>query len=215
MLEKLADTISNPRSEGQTTQRSKLPGAQTMYRATRGSVLEKVYALVARKEERRSGYHWFLHANMNMFGPNDYIDYPRLILSDGSLQLPFGWKTQPIISTNWNWNGLDNTSPSTAQATDQLTVAAIFDNEPYQPVVLEDIGLLPIRRESYRTRTGRKLDNGPPLLFFRRTGRETLLSLYVLFYFQILNTQIPWQFLNHYFSGYFRFRGERNHLQNR
>ena len=38
---KLADTISNPRSEGQTTQRSKLPGAQTMYRATRGSMLEK------------------------------------------------------------------------------------------------------------------------------------------------------------------------------
>ena len=86
---KLADTISNPRSEGQTAQRSKLPGAQTMYRATRGSMLEKVYALVAREEERRSGYHWFLHANMNMFGPNDYIDYPRLVIADGSLQLPF------------------------------------------------------------------------------------------------------------------------------
>ena len=57
---KLADTISNPRSEGQTAQRSKLPGAQTMYRATRGSLLEKVYALAAREEERRSGYHWFL-----------------------------------------------------------------------------------------------------------------------------------------------------------
>ena len=118
---KLADTISNPRSEGQTTQRSKLPGAQTMYRATRGSMLEKVYALVAREEERRSGYHWFLHANMNMFGPNDYIDYPRLVLSDGSLQLPFGMK-------------------ATAIHANQLTVVAIFDNEPYQPVVLDDTG---------------------------------------------------------------------------
>ncbi len=137
---KLADTISNPRSEGQTTQRSKLPGAQTMYRATRGSVLEKVYALVARKEERRSGYHWFLHANMNMFGPNDYIDYPRLILSDGSLQLPFGMKTAANHIDKLELEWLDNTSTVTAQATDQLTVAAIFDNEPYQPVVLEDTG---------------------------------------------------------------------------
>ena len=101
---KLADTISNPRSEGQTTQRSKLPGAQTMYRATRGSMLEKVYALVAREEERRSGYHWFLHAN----------------------NLELEWR--------------DNTSTVTAQATDQLTVVAIFDNEPYQPVVLDDTG---------------------------------------------------------------------------
>lgn len=38
---KLADTISNPRSEGQTTQRSKLPGAQTMYRATREACWKK------------------------------------------------------------------------------------------------------------------------------------------------------------------------------
>ena len=35
---------------------------------------------------------------------------------------------------------LDNTSTVTAQATDQLTVVAIFDNEPYQPVVLDDTG---------------------------------------------------------------------------
>lgn len=38
---KLADTISNPRSEGQTAQRSKLPGVQTMYRATRGACWKK------------------------------------------------------------------------------------------------------------------------------------------------------------------------------
>ena len=135
---KLADTISNPRSEGQTAQRSKLPGAQTMYRATRGSMLEKVYALVAREEERRSGYHWFLHANMNMFGPNDYIDYPRLVIADGSLQLPFGMKATAIHADKLELEWLDNTSTVTAQATDQLTVAAIFDNEPYQPVVLDD-----------------------------------------------------------------------------
>ena len=94
---------------------------------TRGSLLEKVYALVAREEERRSGYHWFLHANMNMFGPNDYIDYPRLVLS-------------AIHTDKLELEWLDNTSTVTAQATDQLTVAAIFDNEPYQPVVLDDTG---------------------------------------------------------------------------
>lgn len=111
-----------------------------MYRATRGSLLEKVYALVAREEERRSGYHWFLHANMNMFGPNDYIEYPRLVLSDGSLQLPFGMKATAVHADKLELEWLDNTSTVTAQATDQLTVAAIFDNEPYQPVVLDDTG---------------------------------------------------------------------------
>ena len=40
---KAPKTIANPRTEGQTAQRSKLPGAQTMHRAARGSVLERVY----------------------------------------------------------------------------------------------------------------------------------------------------------------------------
>ena len=103
------------------------------------------------EEERRSGYHWFLHANMNMFGPNDYIDYPRLVLSDGSLQLPFGMKATAIHADKLELEWLDNTSTVTAQATDQLTVAAIFDNEPYQPVVLDDTGILPIKWKSHRT----------------------------------------------------------------
>lgn len=186
MPENWADTISNPRSEGQTTQRSKLPGAQTMYRATRGSMLEKVYTLVAREEERRSGYHWFLHANMNMFGPNDYIDYPRLVLSDGSLQLPFGMKATAIHADKLELEWLDNTSTVTAQATDQLTVAAIFDNEPYQPVVWDDTGFCRSNGKSHRTRPGRNMDNSPFILLFRCPRRETLLPLHVFLYFQIL-----------------------------
>ena len=67
-LRKLAVSISNPRTEKQTAQRVKLTAAQTMYRAIRGSLLEKVHAIAAKEEERRSGYHGFLHANMNMFG---------------------------------------------------------------------------------------------------------------------------------------------------
>lgn len=136
---KAPTTVANPRSEGQTAQRAKLPGAQTMHRAARGCVLERVYSLVAREEERRSGYHWFLHANMNVFGANDIIDYPRLVLAAGSLQLPFGLRmvagSAKCAELEWG----DNTSTVTAQSTDRLMVAAIFDDEPYQPVVLEGV----------------------------------------------------------------------------
>lgn len=75
-----------------------------------------------------------------MFARNDYIDYPRLVIADGSLQLPFGMKAIAIHADKLELEWLDNTSTVTAQATDQLTVAAIFDNEPYQPVVLDDTG---------------------------------------------------------------------------
>ena len=136
---KAPKTIANPRTEGQTAQRSKLPGAQTMHRAARGSVLERVYTIVAREEERRSGYHWFLHANMKVFGVNDYVDYPRLVLADGSLQLPFGMRMVIGDAGKVEVEWLDNTSTVTAQSTDRLMVAAIFDNEPYQPVVLENV----------------------------------------------------------------------------
>lgn len=134
---KLADTVSNPRTEEQTLQRSKLPGAQTMFRAMRGSLLESVNAIAARENERRSGYHWFLHANMNMFGANQYIDYPRLVLTAGSLQLPFALKAagsgEGYLELEW----MDNSSTVTAQSTDRLLVAAIFDDEPYLPVMLD------------------------------------------------------------------------------
>ena len=94
-LRKLAVSISNPRTEKQTAQRVKLTAAQTMYRAIRGSLLEKVHAIAAKEEERRSGYHGFLHANMNMFGQDDYIDYPRLVISTGSLHWRGSTTRQP------------------------------------------------------------------------------------------------------------------------
>ena len=163
-----------------------------MYRATRGSMLEKVYALVAREEERRSGYHWFLHTNMNMFGPNDYIDYPRLVLSDGSLQLPFGMKATAIHADKLELEWLDNTSTVTAQATDQLTVAAIFDNEPYQPVVLNDTGFC--RKPSYPSR--KEHGQQPIYIAFSlpKTGNVTPPACISLF--PNLKTRISWQSLN-------------------
>lgn len=157
-----------------------------MYRATRGSMLEKVYALVAREEERRSGYHWFLHANMNMFGPNDYIDYPRLVLSDGSLQLPFGMKATAIHANKLELEWLDNTSTVTAQATDQLTVVAIFDNEPYQPVVLDEHGDSADQMEKPSYPSRKEHGQQPFILLFCCPRRETLLPLHVFLYFQIL-----------------------------
>lgn len=134
---KLADTVSNPRTDEQTLQRSKLPGAQTMFRAMRGSLLESVNAIAARENERRSGYHWFLHANMNMFGADQYIDYPRLVLTAGSLQLPFALKAAGSDEGYLELEWMDNSSTVTAQSTDRLLVAAIFDDEPYLPVMLD------------------------------------------------------------------------------
>ncbi|OKZ44330.1 MAG: hypothetical protein BHV68_02835 [Bacteroidales bacterium 43_8] len=120
-LRKLAISISNPRTEKQTAQRVKLTAAQTMYRAIRGSLLEKVHAIAAKEEERRSGYHGFLHANMNIC----------------SLQLPFSMKATRCTPEELELAWLDNSSTVTAHPSDQLLVAAIFDNEPYQPEMLE------------------------------------------------------------------------------
>lgn len=136
-MRKLAENVSNPRTDGQTMQRAKLPGAQTMYRAMRDGMLKDVLDVAAREEERRSGYHWFLHANMNVFGKEHYIDYSRLKLTAGSLQLPFEMKMIEGDETYALFSWIDNSGSVTAQATDRLLVAAIFDDEPYSPVVLE------------------------------------------------------------------------------
>ena len=77
-IRKRPKKVSNPKSEKQQMQRAKLPGAQTMYKALDGSLLKEICNLAARYNEKRSGYHWFLGKNMNLFGANHYIDYSRL-----------------------------------------------------------------------------------------------------------------------------------------
>jgi len=128
--------IGNPRSEKQQVQRAKLPGAQTMFKALDGSLLKDVCNLAGRYNGKRSGYHWFLGKNMNLFGQNNYIDYSRLQFSDGSQQLPFEiTMVHPEPNTaELRWT--DNSSTVTAQPSDNLMIAAIFDNEPYTPVLL-------------------------------------------------------------------------------
>ena len=139
--------VSNPKSEKQQMQRAKLPGAQTMYKALDGSLLKEICNLAARYNEKRSGYHWFLGKNMNLFGANNYIDYSRLEFSDGSQQLPFGITTKQTRPNVAELYWTDNSSSITAQSTDRLMVAVIFDNEPYTPVLLEDTNTL--RKDGY------------------------------------------------------------------
>ena len=82
---------------------------------------------------------------MNLFGANHYIDYSRLEFSDGSQQFGITTKqTQPHVAELY-WT--DNSSSITAQSTDRLMVAVIFDNEPYTPVLLEDTNTL--RKDGY------------------------------------------------------------------
>ena len=144
---KAPKTIANPRTEGQTAQRSKLPGAQTMHRAARGSVLERVYTIVAREEERRSGYHWFLHANMNAFGADNYIDYSLLRLTAGSLQQVFALEMTRADEKRLELKWMNNSCTVTSQSTDRLMVAAIFDDEPFTPVMLS--GVKAVRKDGY------------------------------------------------------------------
>ena len=83
------ERMTNPKSEGQMAQRAKLTGGQAMYRMLKNSVLKEVNDIAARENDKRSGYLWFLHANMNAFGADNYIDYSLLRLTAGSLQQVF------------------------------------------------------------------------------------------------------------------------------
>ena len=58
-------------------------------------------------------------------------------MSAGSLQLPFSMKATRCTPEELELAWLDNSSTVTAQPSDRLLVAAIFDTEPYQPEVLE------------------------------------------------------------------------------
>ena len=192
-LRKLAVSISNPRTEKQTAQRVKLTAAQTMYRAIRGSLLEKVHAIAAKEEERRSGYHGFLHANMNMFGQDDYIDYPRLVISAGSLQLPFGMKASKCTPEELELKWINNSSTITAQPSDQLLVAAIFDNEPYQPEMLETKVFF---EKTTKPLFSCRKENGiqPIYTAFSPRKTENVFPRACTSPFQNLNTNLSWLF---------------------
>ena len=92
---------------------------------------------IAGKEFIMADEKTVINVDLNMFGQDDYIDYPRLVISTGSLQLPFSMKATRCTPEELELAWLDNSSTVTAHPSDQLLVAAIFDNEPYQPEMLE------------------------------------------------------------------------------
>ena len=92
---------------------------------------------IAGKEFIMADEKTVINVDLNMFGQDDYIDYPRLVISTGSLQLPFGTKATRCTPEELELAWLDNSSTVTAQPSDRLLVAAIFNTEPYQPEVLE------------------------------------------------------------------------------
>lgn len=146
-LRKLPREKKDPKSEKQVVQRSKLSGARTMYRTLNGTMLKEICCIAARENERLSGYLWFLHKNMKVFGADNYIDYSRLELTGGRQQQVFGMEMTGFDGQRVRLKWMDNSGSMTAQSTDRLMVAAIFDDEPYTPVILPDVQ--GIRRDGY------------------------------------------------------------------
>lgn len=146
-LRKLPREKKDPKSEKQIVQRSKLSDAQTMYRTLNGTVLKEICCIAARESKRLSGYLWFLHENMKVFGAGNYIDYSRLVLTGGRQQQVFDMEMTRCDGHRVELKWKDNSGSMTAQSTDRLMVAAIFDEEPYTPVMLP--GVQGIRRDGY------------------------------------------------------------------
>lgn len=209
---KLAISISNPRTEKQTAQRVKLTAAQTMYRAIRGSLLEKVHAIAAKEEERRSGYHGFLHANMNIFGQNNYIDYPRLVMSAGSLQLPFSMKATRCTPEELELAWLDNSSTVTAHPT---TRCRHFRQRTLPTRDAGNERFLPAKRSSLRSLAGRRMGNCPFILLFLCRKQRTFFSVHVLHRFKTLIPIYHGYFQSNHIQGHLWFSGERDFLQGR
>ena len=141
------ERMTNPKSEGQMAQRAKLTGGQAMYRMLKNSVLKEVNDIAARENDKRSGYLWFLHANMNAFGADNYIDYSLLRLTAGSLQQVFALEMTRADEKRLELKWMNNSCTVTSQSTDRLMVAAIFDDEPFTPVMLS--GVKAVRKDGY------------------------------------------------------------------
>ena len=141
------ERMTNPKSEGQMAQRAKLTGGQAMYRMLKNSVLKEVNDIAARENDKRSGYLWFLHGNMNAFGADNYIDYSLLRLTAGSLQQVFALEMTRADEKRLELKWMNNSCTVTSQSTDRLMVAAIFDDEPFTPVMLS--GVKAVRKDGY------------------------------------------------------------------
>lgn len=131
--------LSDPKTPKQLLQRNRLIGAQTFFQSVKGCILYEVFNRAAREQKSRSGYHYFLKLNTNVFGEGCYVDYSLMTLAAGSRQLPYdftaGVNDEGQVELQWT-NGREQ---STALGTDRLLVAAVLPEEPFRAVMLEGV----------------------------------------------------------------------------
>lgn len=136
---KMPDEIRDPKTEKQLLQRDRVPAVQAFYQSVKGCILKEINDLAAKEAERRSGYHLFMHLNMMAFGKGGFIDYSLLHLAHGSQQLPYNLSMIAANGTRAEFAWMDNSSSVTAQGSDRLMVAAVFDDDPYRVVMLDGV----------------------------------------------------------------------------
>lgn len=136
---KKPEHVHDPKTEKQMRQRAKFPAIQAFYQSVKMSVLKDVFDVAAREEEKRSGYHLFMHLNIRAFDKDNFIDYSLLHLSSGCQQLAYSLELVGVQGNRVEFSWSDNTASLTAQASDRLMVATVFDEDPYRAVVLDDV----------------------------------------------------------------------------
>lgn len=123
----------------QLLQRSKVAGAQVVYRFVKGGELERVFAAWAMREGAWSGYHLFMSKNMNAFGLGNYVDYGKLVFSGGELQLPHELELVEVTTERVGFSWKDNSAGMTAGNDDRLRAVWMTDDEPYRVVMAESV----------------------------------------------------------------------------
>ena len=139
--------VRDPQTEKQLRQRAKFPAVQAFYQSVKSGILKEVYDLAAKEEGRRSGYHLFMHFNIAAFGENGFIDYSLLRLAHGIQQLPYSLEIKAVSEDGVEFSWLDNSLTLMAQGSDRLMVGAIFDDDPFQVVMLD--GITACRKDSW------------------------------------------------------------------
>lgn len=136
---KKPEKVRDPKTGKQLRQRAKFPAVQAFYQSVKSGILKKVYDLAAKEEGSRSGYHLFMHFNIMAFGESGFIDYSLLRLAHGMQQLPYSLEVKTVSEDGVEFSWLDNSLTMMAQASDHLMVAAVFDDDPFQVVMLDGI----------------------------------------------------------------------------
>ena len=130
--------VRQPNTKGQLLQRSKVAGAQVVYRFVKGGELERVFAAWAMCEGTWSGYHLFMSKNMNAFGLGNYVDYGKLVFSGGELQLPHELELVEVTTEGVGFSWKDNSAGMTAGNDDRLRAVWMTDDEPYRVLMPEE-----------------------------------------------------------------------------